>query len=1523
MKRILVFLLLTSFIGSAQTGYIKTVVGSGTAAYTGDGGSATAAALKSPSAIALDRSGNKYIADEANHCIRKVNASGVITTIAGNGTPGFSGDGGPATGARFNNPGGVAIDRLGNIYIADQFNNRVRKINTSGTIVTFAGNGTAGYSSDSIMATAAALFNPGSIAIDSAGNVYIADAGNNRIRMVDTSGMIYTYAGTGTSGYSGDYGVATGATLYQPKGITIDNSGYLYIADNGNNCIRKIDNFNIINTIAGTGSAGFSGDGGAANSATLSGPVGVAVNARGDVFVADAGNNRIRRVDTSGFITTIAGIGTAGFSGDGAAATAAMISYPSGLAIDNSGNLFLADQANNRIRYVLLNHAPFFSAGHSATYQVCQSSTSNNMDTILSAVDSEAGQTETWLITQNPAHGTLSGFPGTATSTGDTVRPTGLSYAPGYLYAGNDTFKVRVSDGYASDTISIFVMVNALPVGGHVTGADSVCPGGHDTLVDDAATPGGIWSHTGSFIDMGTYPGTFTGITPGTEYMVYTITTSCGTASSSLRVTVNPAPISGSIVGGDSICVGTGITLINPTATPYGVWTTSDTSIATIMAVGADTGIVTGRGGGTVTIYYNAFTHCGSAPAYHDVVVSPNAGTIYGHDSFCLGTTDTLVDYVPGGTWTTGSAAIATVSSRGVVFAASVGSTVVSYTVPSSRCGTATAVFPVTVRGFPVAGTITGAHSICAGDSATLSDTITGGAWLSATTAIATINAVTGVVTGLSTGTATISYAVTNACETVYTSASVVIDSMPYPGTISGADSVCLHDSVTATGIPGGGRWSVRTGNAAIGVARVTFGNILGIATGVDTIIYTLTNTCGSSATQQPTRIITLPDIASITGASTVCAGSTVTLSDTAAGGSWTTTASGIATVAASTGMVRGLAAGAAVITYSLTNICGTSSVEHNITVTPLPVAITITGSISVCPGGADTLSASDTGGTWSAANLAATTHNLFAGRAIVNGAAPGIDTITYTLTNSCGTSDTSLVISVTAPPVAGAIVAGIGVLCPGTNSIYTDTISGGRWSSSNPAIATVNTSTGLVFGVAAGTDTLRYAVSNACSTTTITKIIAVSPSPSAGVITGPDTVCQGAAITLMDTAAGSTGTWATLHSLAAASGSAISGVSAGTDTAVYTVTNTCGTARAIHPVVVATTPAIHVITGPTQLCPGSSAILSDLTPGGTWSAGNSFATVSGGVVSGIAIGVDPIYYAVTNACGSDSARFVISVARYLVPSVSAVVSPDSNVCTGTRVTFSAVPVNGGSAPFVQWETPGGTTLGTGASFSYAPSTGDVIGCIMVSDDACAMPDTVRSNFVTMSVNDYVTPSTSISCSTGDTAVSPGTMVTFSTNLSYCGPNPGYQWFLNGNLVAGATSATYAVAVAVTDTVWCVITCDMPCATTPFNHTNTIIVSTGNTGVSHISTSGSNFSLYPDPANGTFTLYGPASSNNGSVIIDVLNMAGQPIYSITAAITNGTIKQQVALNNDIPAGQYLVRLSGSNTVEYLHFVIVR
>ena len=330
---------------------ISTFAGNGVAGFAGDGGAATAANLRFPNAITFDGAGNAYIADSFNSRIRKVSPTGTITTFAGTGTFGFAGDGGAATSAAINRPYGLAFDKAGNLYFADTYNDILRKVTVSSGLVSTVGGFMEGFGGDGGPASAASFDTPTAIIFDAAGNLYIADTLNHRVRKIGTDGNISTIAGTGQASSAGDGGPATKATLNTPEGLAVDSAGNLYVSETAGHRVRRIAPDGTITTIAGNGSGGFQGDGGPATQASLFYPKGIVVDqSSGNLYIADWLNSRVRVVTPDGNINTVAGNGSYDYFGDGGPATSAALKFPWGLALDSAGNLYVADDENSTIR---------------------------------------------------------------------------------------------------------------------------------------------------------------------------------------------------------------------------------------------------------------------------------------------------------------------------------------------------------------------------------------------------------------------------------------------------------------------------------------------------------------------------------------------------------------------------------------------------------------------------------------------------------------------------------------------------------------------------------------------------------------------------------------------------------------------------------------------------------------------------------------------------------------------------------------------------------------------------------------------------------------------------------------------------------------------------------------------------------------------------------------------------------------------------------------------------------------------
>lgn len=518
-----------------STGTLATLMGG----YMISGASATDAQLYAPAGLAIDRHGNMYMSDVAIGVVRKINAAGTISLAAGSGPAvsyyegGYGGDGGPATAALLDRPMGVAVDTFDNLFIADYANARIRKVNSAGTISTFAGTGTAGYNGDTLAATATQISYVSAIASDGA-NIYISDYWNCRVRKVTPTGVVSTVAGTGTCGFSGEGGPATAANIGYPTGLCLDPAGNLLVSFPGDNIIRKVTPGGIISIIAGDGTSSATGDGGPATAATLLGPSFITCDKVGNVYI-NSGTNKVRRINPAGIISTYAGDGTDTYLGDGGLALASSLRRPEGMATDAARNLYICDREHSRVRKVSFNHEPFFVAPGAVTKNICPGMVL--LDSALATIDSSIAQTITWTVVTPPAHGIVAGTY-TATSTGGWVMPS-LSYTHSGSYIGPDNIVMAVSDGYKTDTISLNFMLYQLPAVATISGAGEVCVGETVTLTN--ATPGGMWSTTGTNASVDA-TGVVTGLAAGGASVSYSVTNLCGVTTVAHSVAVVDCP---------------------------------------------------------------------------------------------------------------------------------------------------------------------------------------------------------------------------------------------------------------------------------------------------------------------------------------------------------------------------------------------------------------------------------------------------------------------------------------------------------------------------------------------------------------------------------------------------------------------------------------------------------------------------------------------------------------------------------------------------------------------------------------------------------------------------------------------------------------------------------------------------------------------------------------------------------------------------------------------------------------------
>lgn len=1263
---------------------ITTFAGTGVSGSLGDGGAATSATFLSPHSICTDAAGNIYIADPSAHKIRKVSPAGIITTFAGTGAAGSTGDGGPATNATFQSAFMIISDAAGNIYFSDNTSNKIRKINTSGIISTIAGTGGTGFFGDGGQATAALMNSPSGIGFDATGNLYISDGNNQRIRKVNTSGIISTIAGTGGIGATGDGGPATAASFHTPNYLRLDAAGNIYVTDNGNHKIRKITPLGTITTFAGTGVAGSSGNGAPATAAQLNFPGGVAIDGAGNVYIAGDVTQDIRVVNTAGIISNYAGTGVLGYSGDDGLPSAAKFNIPVDVVFDNNGNLLIADLSNYVVRKIA--PVPTTVAPVAGPTNVCVGSN-------ITLTDATSGGT--WS----------SGSTAIATVNSSGV-VTGVS-------AGVVT--ISYSLVFSCGTVSSVqtVTVDPLPVTpGPITGPANLCLGSPLTLTDPVI--GGTWSSTVPAVaTIGSASGIVTGISAGTTVFSYTETTSCGSLASVLTVNVLPAPVA--ISGTTVLCAGATTTLSDIGS---GTWTSSNVAVASI---GSSSGLVNALTPGVTTITYTLSGICSTTT---NVTVNPMPAAITPATpvAVCVGATAILGDVTTGGTWSSGSLLIATIGTSGTVTGVAPGSATISYTLPggcavtkvvsvhvtpaaispssavvctgntttlsetvgggiwtstapaiasvsggvvtgltvgtasiSYTIGSCAVGIPVTVNLSPAAGSISGPSTLCTGAPITYTDAAPGGTWSSSNNAIVTINS-SGLATAVSGGVATISYSVTNSCGTAVAVKTVTVSVAASAGTIIGTTLVCAGNTTAYVDTTSGGVWSVTNSNATISATGI----FTALIPGIDTVLYTVTNGCGSFSATKIVTIGLFLTAGTISGPSSVCVGSTITLTDPATGGVWSSSNSS-ASVAG--GVVTGMSAGTDTISYTVTSGCGSVVATQIISVIPIPVSGTVTGPVIRCAGTTTTYTDAAPGGVWAMTNPLATISS----GGVVTTLAPGIDTITYTVANSCGTAVSSLAITIGTAISAGTI-AGPGSVCVGASIVLTDASPGGSWSASNGNATVFG---GNVMGVSPGLDTISYTVTSGCGSVSAQAVVLVNPLPDAGAISGPANLCIGTPFTYSDPAPG--GVWSSSNTSATVStAGVVTPLFSGTDTISYSVTNSCGTATAIRIIAISVAPDAGTIVGASSVCVGASVSLTDAAPGGVWSASNANATVSGGMVTGVSGGLDTISYAVSSVCGTATAVKVIAINT--IPSAGSITGPGA-VCLGAPITLTdAVP---------------------------------------------------------------------------------------------------------------------------------------------------------------------------------------------------------------------------------------------------------
>ena len=1073
-------------------------------------------------AIALDVSSNPYMAfTDAN-----VSGKASVYKYSGGAWAAVGSEGVSTTSATYNS---LAIDNSGNVYLAyvDGSASKVvvRKYNSSSwsTLGSSLSSGSASYTS---------------LALDTAGNPYVAyvDGATNKVSVAKYSGGSWTSLGTGISSgsatnttiavdfngnpYVSFIDVSSSKSVvmkYSGSGTTWTTSGTAgFSAGNASTPAMALDNYGIpevvlqdagysneavlyklgpaipvapttptltatATTIGCGGSTTVSVGSGSLNGATAwhfySGSCGVGYIGTGASMTVNPTYTTTYYARAEGnCLTTPGSCGSITITQTGSNPSVPDVSAASPICV--GGNITLTDATAGGTWSSAATSIATVSTGGTVT------GLSSGTVTVNYAVSNGCGTTtKSRVVTVNPTpvsgviSGTFTVCPGatttfTATGTsGGTWTSAATSIATVStggvvtgITAGSASISYAVTNSCGTATVYSVVSVNASPNAGTISGTYSVCPATTTTLTTTGT--GGTWSSSATSIATVSTGGVVTGIAAGTTNISYTATNSCGTSSTYSVVTVNPLPSAGTISGTYSVCPSSTTTL-TVTGTG-GTWSSSATSIATVSSGG----VVRGVTAGTTNISYAVTNSCGTAITYSVVTVnaSPNAGTISGTYSVCPATTTTLTTTGTGGTWSSSATSIATVSTGGVVRGIAAGTTNISYVV-TNNCGTATTYSVVTVNPLPSAGIIGGTYSVCPSSTTTLSVTGTDGTWASAATGVATVSA-GGAVRGITAGTTNISYTVTNGCGTATTYSVVTVNPLPSAGTISGTYTVCPSSTTTLTTTATGGTWS----SSATSVATVSTGGIVrGITAGTTNISYTVTNSCGTATTYSVVTVSPLPSAGTISGTYTVCPSSTATLTVTGTGGTWSSSATGIATVSAG-GVVRGITAGTTNISYAVTNSCGTATTYSVVTINSSPSAGSISGTYTVCPALTVTLADGANGGVWSSSATGVATVST---GGVVTGLTAGTTNITYAVTNSCGTATTYSVVTVIGVPSPGTI-SGAASVCVASTTTLTDGAGGGTWSSGAPTIASINSS-GIVSGIAAGSANISYSVSNAC----------------------------------------------------------------------------------------------------------------------------------------------------------------------------------------------------------------------------------------------------------------------------------------------------------------------------------------------------------------------------------------------------------------------------------------------------------
>jgi trimeric autotransporter adhesin len=968
--------------------------------------------------------------------------------------------------------------------------------------------------------------------------------------------------------------------------------------------------------------------------------------------------------------------------------------------------------------------------------------------------------------------------------------------------------------------------VNALPA--DITGTMDVCEGLTTTL--NETTPNGTWTSSNTTAATVDASGVVSGLAAGSTTITFTVTaTGC---IKTADVVVNPLPAV--ISGTQSVCEGLTTTLTNTST--GGTWFSDNMSAATI---GATSGILTGVAAGNAMITYTLPTGC---IRVIEATVNALPADITGTMDVCEGLTTTLNETTTGGTWTSSNTTAATVDASGVVSGLSAGSTTITFTITATGCIKTT---DVVVN--PLPAVIAGTQDVCEGLTTTLTNTSTGGTWFSDNTAVATIGLSSGVLSGVSVGNSMITYTLPTGCIRM-TEATVNIT----PAPITGINVVCEGLNTTLVETTPGGTW----GSSDITLATVdAFGVVTGLVAGTPVITYLMPTGC---LAEKMVTVNALPGV--ITGTMQVCEGLTTTLSSTTTGGNWISGTTATATIGVGTGIVNGVAAGIADITYALSTGCIRTA---EVTVNALPAVIA--GPSQVCVASVITLTDATIGGTWTSSD--ASVADVTTATGIVSGIASGVATITYTLPTGCiethnltvnalsdiynvtgggsycfGGSGVNVGMSNSQAGSTYALYLGGSLMAtqPGTGGA----ISFG--SMTNAGIYTVVATTGL------GCDNNMSGSATVVITPLVTPSIVMTVNPG-------DTVCAGTLTTFSTTV-----------------------VNGGTSPAYAWMVNgvpVTGTA-ATHDFTPVDGDIITVTMTSNEACP-------------------SPASVSASQVMVVVPNHTPI--ATIDAHIGTLTR----------------VDGDT-ICQGTLVAYTASSLFGGSSPVYTWYKNAISTGSTGPVYAYVPVAGDVITMKLNSSYRCPTPNNVLSNAISLHIDTVFVPSVDIIANTGLT-INLGTTVTFKAIVTNGGLKPTYQWLVNSAAISGATSDTYVSStLADNDSVSCWVAGTGDCSYNTFNAVRMKVT----TGLVDVTTGDADIRLMPNPNTGAFVVSGTLVSQNDAVVtIEVTDMLGQVVYKGNTTARHGILNEHVKLNNTLANGMYMLNVRTGTANKVFHFVL--